>query len=151
VRVLVVVLIRRLTSFGGDMTFRTGAVAAGPPPPPPPPPAPSFVGVRLAASALAINGKLVRVPLLCPVGPCTGTVVLRTASAKKPVTLGSARFTIAGDKSATVTVKLTAAALRLLAKRPTLKSLAGLTASSNGVTKRSSQTATLKLKRRKRR
>ncbi|HEX5147230.1 MAG TPA: hypothetical protein VFV85_09415, partial [Conexibacter sp.] len=94
-----------------------------------PPPDTSAPSVTLGAPKLA-GTTSVTLTLGCPGGEssCAGTVTLQTASAvaaraakkhkpkKVVLTLGSARFSVSGGRSAAVKVKLSSAARRLLAK-----------------------------------
>lgn len=86
----------------------------------------------LASSTLAVSGGSASAKVSCPAGvaTCSGTVTLRTLTAvsagahaarKAILTLGSASFTVAGGQTRTVTVRLSSAARRLLARSHTLR------------------------------
>jgi hemolysin type calcium-binding protein len=115
--------------------------AGGAPPPPPPPgqpPAPTpFDGPTLGGTrTLGVVNGTVKIPLTCPadsVGDCVGTDTLLTAGKVVPLrlfarrkrarvlTLGKGRFSIAPGAQGKVTIKLSKAARKLLAKRGRLK------------------------------
>jgi hypothetical protein len=74
---------------------------------------------------------------------CTGQIALRF----KRVGLGAARFAVPGGRTAAVTVRLTHAATRLLARKPKLAAVATLTASANGATRDTSAHVALRTAR----
>jgi hypothetical protein len=123
--------------------------------PPPPPTGKVFAGLSLSVKTFRVSGNSVSIPIACPSGlssNCVGSISLRTASpvvaAKKKrktrLKLGSAKFSIASGKSARVKVTLSKKALKLIAKRHSLKVRATMTATAGGVKKATSSTVTLK-------
>ncbi|HEX8122752.1 MAG TPA: hypothetical protein VF549_15970 [Solirubrobacteraceae bacterium] len=106
------------------------------PPPPPPPPAP-FDGLTLGGTkTVGVVDGTVTLPLTCPadsVGNCVGTDTLQTATKVVPLrrlakrrrakilTLGKGRFSIPPGAKGKVRIKLSKAALKLLAKHRRLK------------------------------
>jgi hypothetical protein len=132
--------------FEPPVTVSHPLPVAAPAPVPPPgqasPPRP-FHGVRLSAAVLATGGKVVIVPVFCPVGHCTGTLVLRHGRK-----LGAARFSIAEGRTAHIRVRLTTRARRLLAKKHRLTAIMSASASSNGTTRSATRKVTLKVKHR---
>lgn len=113
------------TTYGNIVTFTT------PSPPAPAPPSPSQA--RLVATSLVANSHgVLQVRVGCAGGaaPCAGTITLRTASpvrvasrgatGRQVVVLGKARFQVTAGKVTTLSLHLTATALRLLARTRTL-------------------------------
>jgi hypothetical protein len=79
--------------------------------------------MRLRTRSVVVRNGIVRVTVECPVGepgPCTGRLVL-LAGGK---TLGAKAFSIRGGRSATVSVRLSAAAKRRLRRRNRLAATA---------------------------
>jgi hypothetical protein len=125
-----------------------------------------FAGLPLTSQKITVakNGKVV-LSLPCPAataGSCAGTDTLKTTgpvaanvaakrkrhNKRRVLTLGSARFSIPAGDTGKVTIKLSKAARKLLAKKHTLKVLEVVVAhDSRGTTKTSS--AKVKLKARK--
>jgi hypothetical protein len=118
----------------------TDASTQGPCPAQPAAPGPSpfivpFGGVQLGSQTLTVKNGKVTVTLLCPAtsqGNCVGVDTLNTAgkvvaprltAAKKAkiLTLGKGSFSIAAGHSGKVTIRLNKTALKLLAKKHTLK------------------------------
>lgn len=93
--------------------------------------APKFGGLKLKGKTVTVKHGKVTLALSCPatsVGNCVGTDTLTTASKviasnrkAKILTLGKHSFSIPAGKSAKVTIKLNKTALKLLAKKHTLK------------------------------
>jgi uncharacterized repeat protein (TIGR01451 family) len=110
-----------------------------------------FKGVKLRSSRLTVKNGKVRVPVVCPAGSagnCAGTDTLSipgkvVASAKVRLGLGKARFSIRPGKSAKITIKLTKAALKLLAKKPIKVRQQVVARDSRGTSKTSTGTLTL--------
>jgi|GEM_PF-3032147 len=106
------------TVRGADRTFTTTAAPT------------AFAGAKLAAKRLVLKRGRVAAKVLCPtgtVGSCTGTFTLkvnvppsRTAGRRRSVKLGSAKFSIAAGRSATVKVKASARAIAAFAAKPKL-------------------------------
>ncbi|HWT92538.1 MAG TPA: hypothetical protein VN238_06050 [Solirubrobacteraceae bacterium] len=126
---------------GPNPVIRTPQPPATPNPPSTPESAPATVGIAKAGKPKSISGT-VRLPLSCAGAPgssCTIRVDLRVtvlmrgkklvgvASAARPktkrkvLTIGTKTVTVAGGKSATITVGLTPAGKSLLKKHRTLK------------------------------
>jgi hypothetical protein len=113
-----------------------GGVSGSSPPPPPVPDA-QLASTALAASA---NGSVtVRVSCRALASSCTGTVTLRTLGAvstssagsrrrKAVLTLASASFALASGGVKTVTLHLSSAARRLLARERVLRARATIVA-----------------------
>lgn len=138
-----------------SQTVTVGGTPLPPPPPPPPPaPAPAAPGTAtvsfLARGSTASAAKLV---VRCAAGPiCTGdlalTATLRARRGRRVVTrrvaIGRVAFSVAGGASATVTVRLSAAARAVLAKAFKLRVGAALvTRNAAGLTSTSSKALTL--------
>ena len=130
-----------------------------PPPPPPPTPGGGTGGVlsykvSLARTALSVTPKgAVAIAVQClGASSCTGGLTLRTLTAvsakarKQILLLGSASFsTIAAGQSKSVTLHLSAKALKLLIRSHTLRAQATIVArSSNGETHTSQVVVTLR-------
>jgi hypothetical protein len=132
---------------------------ASPVAPLPATPAP-FGGIQIASLTVTVKSGRVTVIVSCPataVGNCVGTDTLTTASkviaprlvaAKKSakiLKLGTAKFSIASGARGKVTIKLNKTALKLLAKKSTLKASQTIVAhDSRNASKKS--TGQLKLK-----
>jgi len=92
---------------------------------------PQFGGLKLRGRTVTVKNGRVTLALSCParsIGNCVGADTLTTASkvvsAKKKakiLTLGTHRFSIPAGKTAKVTIKLNKTALKLIAKKHTLK------------------------------
>jgi ribosomal protein L28 len=126
------------------------------------PPGTPFGGIELRAQTLSVDkhGK-VKVSVACAaiaVGDCIGTYTLNTAGkvtlkavaakAKKAkiLTLGRSGFSIPAGQTRTVTIKLSAKALRLLAKKHKVKATQIVLAhDARNVAKRTTGPITLKL------
>ena len=127
-----------VSAAGADQTFVTGPgppepqPPAGPPPlPPASPPAPPSVvapspapGTLRTARRARMSGKKALLRLTCKGSAgatCRGTLTLRARRAKKggnrTVVIGRARVQIAAGRTRTVSVPITRAGRRLLAKR----------------------------------
>jgi PKD repeat protein len=143
----------------------TVSAAAIPPAPPAPPasPAPPIVGqgpADLTAPLFSLTGGRISVDrqgrfsykLTCPAveTSCSFVVAVATQSKKKPLRLASGRLTVAGGKSSSVRLKVSAAGLKALkkAKRlPVRFTVDGADAAGNKAQK--TQTATLLAARRR--
>jgi PKD repeat protein len=109
---------------------------------------------KLASSGLSVSpagGFTVKVS--CPAGEtsCTGTIVLRTLSAvsagkkKAVLTLASGSFTVAGGTAKSLTLHLSSAAKKLLARSHVLRAKATIVAhDSTGASRTTAVTVTLK-------
>lgn len=118
--------------------------------------APQFGGLKLKGKTVTVKHGKVTLALSCPatsIGNCVGTDTLTTASKvvastkkkAKILTLGKHVFSIPAGKSAKVTIKLNKTALKLLAKKHTLKAKQTVAAhDSRNLSKKT--TASLKLK-----
>jgi hypothetical protein len=114
----------------------------GPPPPPPepgpppaqPPPKRPIARVSLLSRTVVVTAKgVARIRMRCGDAACRGTVALfarpgtRILTARKPVKLGQARFSIPRGKTRTVSVRLSARAMRALRRVKRLKAQAVVT------------------------
>jgi len=143
------------------------------PNPPAPPPGGAvgtpvrFPGLTLALNVLKVKGKSVLIPISCPAGArgnCTGKITIVTASKvlvpkkataaakrkKKKLTLGKASFSVPPGQKKNVKVKLSKSALKLLAKKGSLKAVVSIRGTVNGLTTTSSKKVTVKGKKKKR-
>jgi hypothetical protein len=122
--------------------------------------APEFGGLKLKGKTVTVKHGKVTLALSCPatsIGKCVGTDTLTTASkvvaAKKKakiLTLGKHRFSIPAGKSAKVTIKLNKTALKLLAKKHTLKIRQTVVArDSRNLSKKTTGSMTLKAAKKK--
>ncbi len=163
-------------SMMGTIVVHDEEVITTPPPtqtPPPPPPAPPVGnpagGVQgsqtvhnptatLSGTSLSVSAAgVVALKVGCPAGEvsCIGTATLRTLGAvsararkKAVLTLASGSFTVTGGRLEVVTLHLSAKARALLARLHVLKAKATLVAhDAAGVTKTTSATVTLRLKK----
>ena len=118
----------------------------------PAPPAKAFAGVTIRSRSATERKGAVGIALACPAataGRCAGTLSLTAAAPAKRrarrVKLGSARFSIAAGKRATVTVKLSHGGLALLHSRHALKATATAAAKdAAGASKTTTASVTLK-------
>jgi RTX calcium-binding nonapeptide repeat (4 copies) len=116
-------------------------------PAPPPGPAPAVVKaatVRSTKLRASRTRKSVPVALACPAGaaPCRGRVTLKT-TAKKPVTVASASYSIAAGKKRTVTLKVSSKGRSLLRRTRSVRVKLTVTPSAKGA-KASTKTLTLR-------
>ena len=109
---------------------------------------------KLASSALSVSltGSFTA-KVSCPAGEtsCSGTITLRTLSAvsagkkKAVLTLASGSFTVAGGTSKSVTLHLSSAAKKLLARSHVLRAKATIVAhDTTGASRTTAVTVTLK-------
>jgi ABC-type transport system substrate-binding protein len=105
-----------------------------PPPPAPPPPPRRTATVRLAGSIVTVTRSgVARIRIRCAGAACRGKVVLsapagtRGLTARKPVKLGQASFSIARGRAKTVPVRLTARARKAVRRVGRLKAQAVVT------------------------
>lgn len=134
---------------GGLQIFDMGSGPTGPEPPSPPPaPNGSFL-LPTAASLPVIKGGVVRFEVGCVgAGRCVGRAKLRFEG----VTIGSARFSIAGGQSRTVTIYLNwAGRMRLRETKGALRVRLTLAGVASGRTLRKSTHVTLTPARSRRR
>jgi hypothetical protein len=108
----------------------TATFTASPVPPPPPPPTPEGKGTPKVAASAPVSGGKAALTISCTgSGPCKGTLKLTAKIDGKKKTIGSSSYDLAAGKSATVKVKLSAAAKKLLKEGKTVKA----TLSGSGV------------------
>jgi hypothetical protein len=121
---------------GGDQSFTTVVPFA-------------FTGLRLKVRVLVVRrGRFIRVPITCPAGvtgSCVGRIRLVTASrvlvpragasARRKLTLGSARFSVPAGATKRTRLRLSKPARRLAAARRRIRVVATLTATANATTK----------------
>jgi ABC-type transport system substrate-binding protein len=117
--------------------------AAPPPPHPAPPPAPppprprAVVSVRSGSVVVSMRG-VAAIRLRCGGAPCRGRLTLfartlpRVLTARKPIKLGTARFTIPRGKTRTVRVRLSRRAFNAVKLAKRLKVQAVITLSQPG-------------------
>ncbi len=123
-----------------------------------------FLGVLLRSVTVNVINGTVKLSIPCPPGSlafCAGSdtrkslkaIAVRVVRKKKRIlTFGSARFSIPAGRTGTVTIKLSSAARKLLAKSHTLKVLEVVVAhDQRGGSKTTSTTITLKLAKKKKR
>jgi ABC-type transport system substrate-binding protein len=112
-------------------------LAAPPPPPPAPPPPPrprprAVVSVR-SGSVVVSTRRVAAIRLRCGGAPCRGRLTLfarlgtRVLTARKPIKLGTARFTIPRGKTRTVRVRLSRRAFNAVKLAKRLKAQAVIT------------------------
>lgn len=146
------------------VTSPDSGISPPPPPPPPGPPAPVTTS-DTSAPAMGIGSRTITasrarvlgVKLSCPAsepGGCTGTLTLVSdkafASARKRVSLGTARFSIAAGKTAVVKVRLSRAGQRLLKRLGRVRARLTLTAADKaGNTSTKTVLVTVKAPRRR--
>jgi hypothetical protein len=133
------------TTAGGDQTFTTSADP--------------FKGVVIAKQTVRLSKNKVRISVRCPrgiPGNCTGSLVLKSAkrvsaAKKKILSLGRAKFTIQPGQKKKVTVRISKAGRRYLARKGKLKATARATSKDGaGTSKTSRGKVTLKAKKRHR-
>jgi Bacterial extracellular solute-binding proteins, family 5 Middle len=121
--------------------FGTAPPPSTPPPPAPPaPPRRTPASVRLASKTVVVSRSGVApIRIRCGGAACRGTVALfariktRVLTARKPVKLGQARFSIPRGKTRTVRVRLSARAFKALKRAKRLRAQVVLTLKqSNG-------------------
>ena len=117
-------------------------------------------------TVLKVSGKYVVIPFVCPVGVtgnCTGAIKIVTASKvlvpkkvsaaarrkKKKLTLGNTSFSVPSGQTKNVRVKLSKAALKLLAAKGKVKAVVTLKATANGATKSAQKKVTVKGKKKR--
>jgi peptide/nickel transport system substrate-binding protein len=158
---------------GGNATILDNDAPSAPPPPPPPPPPASpppasppaspppppptraLASVGLASGSVAVSPSGVApIGIRCGGAACRGTVALfapagtRGLTARKPVKIGQARFSIARGKTQRVPVRLSARAVKSLNRAKRLKAQVVVTlAQSNGRTTVKRSTIVLKASR----
>lgn len=107
----------------------TATFQASTPPPPPPLPTLEPEGTAKAGATAKVKGGKAQVKLSCAGGPCNGTLKLtaklRQGGKSKTLMIGKGSFSIADGASMTVKVKLSASAVKELAKAHVLKARAG--------------------------
>jgi hypothetical protein len=107
----------------------TATFQASTPPPPPPPPTLEPEGTAKAGAIAKVKAGKAQVKLSCAGGPCNGalklTAKLLQGGKRKTLTIGRASFSLAEGAATTLKVKLSASAVRELAKSHSLKARAG--------------------------
>jgi hypothetical protein len=107
----------------------TATFQASTPPPPPPPPTLEPEGTAKAGAIAKVKAGKAQVKLTCAGGPCNGTLKLTAkllqGGKRKSLTIGRGSFSIAEGAATTLKVKLSASAVRELAKAHSLKARAG--------------------------
>ena len=93
------------------------ATATATPTPAPAPTRPGTLSLRAVPTRISV-GKQGRLSfgVTCYAGPCTGTISLTAKQGRKTVELASASYTVAQDKKATIRLRLTASARRIVKK-----------------------------------
>jgi hypothetical protein len=133
------------TTAGADQTFTTSADP--------------FKGVVIARQTVRLSKNKVRIRVSCPAGipgNCTGTLVLKSAkrvsaSKRKILSLGRAKFSIQPGQKKKVTVRISKAGRRYLARKGKLKATARATSKDGaGVSKKTRGKVTLKAKKKRR-
>jgi hypothetical protein len=109
------------TGGGGGGTGGTGATPQPQPQPTPipqPAPAPASPSLKLPGGTLKVKHGKLRVSLGCGAGTtsCKGTLVLIRGKGKRASSLGHVAYTISAGRKKTLTLKLTRAGRRALAK-----------------------------------
>jgi ABC-type transport system substrate-binding protein len=111
-------------------------IPPAPPPPtvPPPPPTRTLASARLVTGSVAVSSSgIAPIRIRCGGAACRGTVALfvpagtRGLTARKPVKLGQARFSIPRGKTKVVRVRLSSRALRALKRAKRLRAQAVVT------------------------
>jgi hypothetical protein len=138
------------TGGGGGGGGAGGAPGAGAPTGGGAPQGPAALpAIGLPANTIPVHGNTATVPVQCLVLDCTGLLDLQSApqarlarvashakpkrhAKPKPITYGSAHFSIPAGKSAKIKVKLGAAARKLLKRRHSLKVWANVTFTAGG-------------------
>ena len=109
----------------------------------------TFTGLTLRVRVLVVRrGRFIRIPIPCPqevTGSCVGRIRLVTASrvlvpgagasARRRLTLGSARFSVPAGATRRTRLRLSKPARRLAAARRRIRVVAALTATANATTK----------------
>jgi hypothetical protein len=128
----------RYLALNHDRPLFGGSPPPAPPAPPPPPaqPAPKRPTARvgLLTRTVVVTPKgVARIRMRCGGAACRGTLALfaargaRLLTARKPVKLGQARFSIPRGKTKTVRVRLSARAMKALRRAKRLKAQAVVT------------------------
>jgi ABC-type transport system substrate-binding protein len=128
----------RYLALNHDRPLFGGSPPPAPPAPPPPPaqPAPKRPTARvgLLTRTVVVTPKgVARIRMRCGGAACRGTLALfaargaRLLTARKPVKLGQARFSIPRGKTKTVGVRLSARAMKALRRAKRLKAQAVVT------------------------
>jgi hypothetical protein len=133
------------TTAGADATFTTSADP--------------FNGVVIAKQTVRVSKNKVRISVRCPggiPGNCTGSLVLKSAkrvsaAKKKILSLGRAKFSIQPGQKKKVTVRISKAGRRYLARKGKLKATARATSKDGaGTSKKTRGKVTLKAKKKRR-
>jgi hypothetical protein len=155
------------------VTAKQSTVAPQPPPPPPPPPRGEVKGftessplAKIAGTSLTVSSSgALTIKVSCPSSTtCIGTATLRTLTAvsarartsaakkakKSILTLATASFTVAGGQVKSITLHVSRAGLKLLARSHVLNARATVVAHDlAGVSNTTQTTVTLRAAKRK--